>query len=125
MQMQGLALVLTHFLKDYFFPNTLKQWFSSYYMNSVRKKMFSFRLKRPSSPQFHPFNLTESPSLHILFPPASLRDRSQKCTENRHAVTRCISQKIYIMPPCHYPTLTLSEQSHLKSIFQEHPPQHD
>lgn len=31
-----------------FLPNTLKQWFSSYYMNGERKKTFSFRLKRPS-----------------------------------------------------------------------------
>lgn len=125
MQMQSLALVLTHFLKDYVFPpNALKQWFSSYYMNSAREMMFPFRLKRPSSPQFLHFSLL----LCISFSPsASLQDGSQNCTGKRNAATRCIylGKKETIMPLCHYPALTLSEQSHSKSIFQEHPPQHD
>lgn len=70
-------------------------------------------------PLFHPFILVESPSLRFHSPPASLPDRSQKFTGKRHAVTRCISQKINKKKK--HATMSLPNLDSLRAIaFKEH-----
>lgn len=63
---------------------------------------------------FHPFNLVVS-LLHF-HSPASLQDRSQKCTGQRHAVTRCISPKKNNHATVSLPNL----DSHGASTFKKH-----
>lgn len=84
---------------------------------SMQKDVF-FSIETSIFSLFHPFNLVESPSLHFHSPPASLQDRSQKCTGKRHAVTRCIS------PPQkknNHATVSLPNLDSLGAItFKEH-----